>query len=93
MTLTIEFKFPIPSSSEFAGRTVGLYSCGRFINDPQGRHDTYVEVWTAPNNIGDGEVAEGWREKQVCLAVSTQMSLIVPLAVNERQSQKDSSKL
>jgi hypothetical protein len=93
MTLTIEFKSPIPTSSEFSARTVGLYSCGRFVNEPQGRNDAYVEVWTAPSNIGEGEATEGWREKQVCLAVSTQMALIIPFAVNERQNQGDMTKL
>jgi hypothetical protein len=63
MTLTIEFKFPIPSTIEFARRTVG--SCSRYINQPQGRHDAFVEVWTAPSNIGEGKEEAGWREKQL----------------------------
>jgi hypothetical protein len=78
MTLTIEFKFPIPSTMELAKRTVGLYSCSRYINQPQGRHDAFVEVWTAPSNIGEGKEEAGWRKKQLCLAISTQMALVIP---------------
>ena len=89
VTLTIEFKFPIPTTIEFARRTVGLYSSSRYINEPRGRHDTYVEVWTAPSNIGEGKEEAGWRDKQVCLANSTQMSVVVPRprSVFEQQSE------
>lgn len=94
MTLAIEFKSPIPPASKFhASRTVGLYSSGRFLNDPHGRHDAYVEVWTAPCNIGEGTEVEGWREHQVCLAVATQMALTIPMEVNRRQAKKDDVKL
>ncbi|KAF8895618.1 thioesterase-like superfamily-domain-containing protein [Infundibulicybe gibba] len=65
--------------------TVGLYSTGRFLTEPQGRHDAYVEVWTAPTNIGEGEVDPNWRDKQVCLAVATQMALTIPIEVNRRK--------
>jgi len=72
---------------------VGLYSSGRFLNDPQGRHDAYVEVWTAPCNIGEGEMVRGWRDEQVCLAVSTQMALTIPMEVNHGRGKKDAAKL
>lgn len=71
-------------------RTVGLYSQGRFINHPQGRHDVYVEVWSAPANVGEqreGGVKEGWREDQVCLAQGTQMALTVPIGWNMKNGQ------
>jgi len=86
MTLSIEFKNKIPpSSSLHADRTVGLYSCGRFMTAPQGRHDAYVEVWTAPSNIGEGSVnMENWRDNQVCLATATQMALTLPMQVNKK---------
>ena len=86
MTLSIEFKHKIPpsSSSLHADRTVGLYSCGRFVTAPQGRHDAYVEVWTAPSNIGEGSVADNWRDDQVCLAIATQMALTLPMQVNKK---------
>jgi len=89
MTLSIEFKnkIPLPSSSLHADRTVGLYSCGRFMTAPQGRHDGYVEVWTAPSNIGQqgsGVVVDNWRDNQVCLAIATQMALTLPMQVNEK---------
>ncbi|KAF9262892.1 hypothetical protein L218DRAFT_866279 [Marasmius fiardii PR-910] len=80
LTMTLEFKFPVPSYS--SRRTVGLYTNCRFVNDPQGRHDVYIEVWSAPCNVGEGEIDNGWREKQVCLAVSTQTALIVPMRTN-----------
>jgi len=85
MTLSVEFKNKIPpSSSSHADRTVGLYSCGRFMTAPQGRHDVYVEVWTAPSNIGEGSEVDNWRDDQVCLATATQMALTLPMQVNEK---------
>lgn len=54
------------------------------MNAPQGRHDAYVEIWTAPSNIGEGKEVDGWREEQVCLAISTQMALVVSMDVNAR---------
>lgn len=89
LTLSIDFKFPIPrSSADFARRTVGLYMSAHFINDPQGRHDAYVEIWTAPCNIGEEEVPEGWRDKQVCLATGTQMAITVPMELNHSRGAK-----
>lgn len=90
MTMAIDFKAPIPSPSKniYADRTVGIYSKGLFMNDPQGRHDMYTEVWTAPSNIGEGEEVQGWRDKQVCLAVSTQMALTVSMEVNARKGSR-----
>jgi len=85
VTLSIEFKNKIPPpSSLHADRTVGLYSSGRFMTAPQGRHDVYVEVWTAPSNIGEGRDIDNWRDNQVCLAIATQMALTLPMEVNER---------
>jgi len=94
MTLTIEFKFPIPlPSSDHAARTVGIYSSARFMNDPQGRHDVSLEIWTAPCDIGEGQETVGWRDKQVCLAISTQMALTVPMEVNEKKRARNTSRL
>ncbi|OBZ76863.1 hypothetical protein A0H81_03446 [Grifola frondosa] len=83
-TLTMEFKFPIPpaSSADHSPRTVALFSTGAFANDPQARHDTRVEVWTAPSDIGEGEERAGWRETQRCLAVMNTVMVVVPAAVN-----------
>ncbi|PPR00435.1 hypothetical protein CVT24_004496 [Panaeolus cyanescens] len=86
VTLAVEFKHKIPPpSSIHADRTVGIYSSGRFLNNPQGRHDVYVEVWTAPSNIGEGEPTENWRDNQYCLATATQMALTLPMEVNQRK--------
>ena len=91
MSLAIDFQFPIsqldPSKHSF--RNVAIYSVGKFINHPQGRHDVYVEVWTAPSNIGEGDPSkEGWRDEQICLARATQTALAVPVAMNMRNGQK-----
>lgn len=90
MTLTVQFLAPIPRAGVgCAPRTVGVYSRGNFLHDPQGRHDQYVEVWTAPCALGAGGVVEDdWREKAVCLAVSTQMALALPAEVNARLGAK-----
>lgn len=85
MTMAIEFKNKIKKSPKHSDRTVGIYSCGRFINPPQGRHEIYCEVWTAPSNIGEGSPSANWRDEQVCLAVATQMALVVPMELNVRR--------
>lgn len=85
MLLTIEFKSKIPSSQDglFSSLTVGIYSSARFMTD--GRHDEYVELWTAPTDVGSGAREDpNWREKQVCLAVSTQMALSIPESKSRR---------
>ena len=89
MTLAVDFKVPIRNlTSEHSHQTAGLYSSGRFINDPQGRHDIYVEVWSAPSKIGEGIPEPGWRDKQICLAIATQMALTLPMEVNLKNGQK-----
>ncbi|KAJ7843272.1 hypothetical protein B0H13DRAFT_2364821 [Mycena leptocephala] len=77
LVLNIEFKAPIPDASEFSRRSVGLYSEGTFIRE--GIHDGRVEIWTAPSGIGEGVAVPGWRERQICLAVASQVTLAVPL--------------
>ncbi|KAK7048694.1 thioesterase-like superfamily-domain-containing protein [Favolaschia claudopus] len=91
MTLSIEFKAPIPPPSErHAARTVGLYCKQTFWGEPQGRHDPYVEVWTAPAELGEtGKVKDGWREEQICLATATQMALVIPMEVNKGRAKYD----
>lgn len=63
----------------------------------EGRHDEYVELWTAPANVGSSAREEpDWREKQICLAVSTQMALAIPESKSRRaqhNSAATSSKL
>ena len=83
VVLTVEFKSKVPNSTAFAPRTVGLYATSRFLID--GRHDEFVEVWTAPSSIGTSmgqAIDPNWKEKQVCLAVSTQMALTIPIKEN-----------
>ena len=84
MTLEFKFPIPIPSSKDHSPRTVAIWSSSKFMNDPQGRHDSYVEVWTAPSNIGEGIEGDNWKEGQRCLAVSTQMALLIPMEVNQK---------
>ncbi|TFK24367.1 hypothetical protein FA15DRAFT_619368 [Coprinopsis marcescibilis] len=89
MTLAVDFKFPICMLGlEHSQRTAGIYSSGRFISNPQSRHDIYVEVWSAPSNIGERPIKEGWREKQICLATATQMALTVPIEVNMNNAKR-----
>ncbi|KAG6860359.1 hypothetical protein C0995_012253 [Termitomyces sp. Mi166 len=88
MVLALEFKAPIPRFSvDHATRTVGIYYSTKFIND--GRHDCNVEVWSAPQDIGEGKEVPGWREKQVCIATATQMAYIVPMEVNLERAKKE----
>jgi len=62
VTLSIEFKNKILTpSSLHADRTVGLYCCNRFMI---AAYDAYVEVWTAPSNIGEGRYTDNWRDNQ-----------------------------
>ncbi|KAF9533078.1 thioesterase-like superfamily-domain-containing protein [Crepidotus variabilis] len=78
VALSVEFKNRIPSPSPQhvgAERTVGIYSSGRFITSPQGRHDISVEIWTSPSNIGEGEPTDSWRENQLCLAIAVDMQI------------------
>jgi len=93
ITMTIEFKTRIPSSDNYSPRTVGLYTESRFQNDPEGRHNTRMEVWTAPSEIGRGEIAKGWRDNQYCIAIADQMALMLPVEVNIRQGAKVTSRL
>jgi len=93
ITMTIEFKARIPSCDDYSHHTVGLYSESRFLSEPYGRHNARVEVWTAPSQIGQGEVTEGWRDKQYCIAVADQMALMLPVELNIREGSKDSAKL
>ena len=84
MFFSLEYKAAIPDDPLFSTRTVGLYSSGRFMHE--GRHDAYVEIWTAPSSIGEGREVHGWREKQVCVAIAHQMALTVPASLNMRNA-------
>jgi len=91
VVLSIEFKANVPSGPAFSQRTVGLYSCSRFMRE--GRHDVYVELWTSPTSLGEGVEEPDWRESQVCLATAHQMALTVPRSVNERKASLAHGKL
>ncbi|KAJ7069426.1 thioesterase-like superfamily-domain-containing protein [Mycena amicta] len=80
VTMSIEYKAAMPPpSATHAARTVGIFASGTFWGEPSGRHDCYVEVWTAPVELGDGQPAsQNWRDTQLCLATSTQMALCLP---------------
>ncbi|KAJ7728852.1 hypothetical protein DFH07DRAFT_221135 [Mycena maculata] len=93
MTLVTEFKAPIPALSEkHATRTVGLYATGTFWGEPQGRHDSYLEVWTAPSELREGIDQAGWRDDQFCIATATQMTLSLPMEVNAGRAKYDAPK-
>ncbi|CAK5279126.1 unnamed protein product [Mycena citricolor] len=85
LTMSLEYKTPIPSPSDgYASRTVGVYVKSGYLADPQNRHNSIVEIWSAPSNIGEGNVDEDWQGAQVCLATGSQMQLMVDGAVNKK---------
>jgi len=90
VTMSVEFKSPIPQGT----RTVGVFGAGRFIENPQGRHELYTEVWTAPANITDKHVQlpDNWREGQRCLASAHQMALVIRPGPKPRNGEKGSEK-
>ncbi|KAJ7606740.1 thioesterase-like superfamily-domain-containing protein [Mycena polygramma] len=78
LSLAVQWKAPTPRPSAMhSARTVGVYVVSGFPSPPQTRHDTFVEIWTAPSNIGEGPAVDGWRDSQVCLAIATQMQILV----------------
>ncbi|KIY69041.1 hypothetical protein CYLTODRAFT_452975 [Cylindrobasidium torrendii FP15055 ss-10] len=86
-TMNIEFKSALPRTS--AQRTIGSYSTSSLLlNEPNKRHNTTIELWSAPTNLGEGKEARGWRDEQVCLAVAHQMAMIVPM-VSQRPEKRD----
>lgn len=86
LVLSIEFKFPLPRADDphRAARSVAVYSEGKFVNDPLMRHETNLELWTAPADIGapvgEGVKTADWRAHQRCLAVVHQMGMVLPIA-------------
>lgn len=91
MCFFLEYKAKIPDDPMISKRTVGLYSSGRFMHE--GRHEVYVEIWTSPTNIGEGVEVDGWRDKQVCLAIAHQMALTIPAPIPKEKAVRGSSKL
>jgi len=91
MVLSVEYKAEIPDDLLISKRTLGVYSRTSFMNE--GRHDVYVEIWTAPSNLGEGVEEEGWRDRQVCLGIATQTALVVPSDVNVRKAAAANAKL
>lgn len=81
--MTIEFKAPLDVilQDEYSSNTFGLYTLGRFMQDPMGRHETYLEVWSSPK-VGDGSNSENsdWRERQRILAIATHTALSIPIS-------------
>ena len=53
--------------------------------DPDSRQSLVAEWWTAPSGIGQGIVEEGWREKQICMATSEQVAIVVPQDVEMKR--------
>lgn len=79
MTWTVTFygKIP-PRSKDRSDTTTGLYTHAKSMVDPDSRQLLVTEWWTAPSNLGEGKVEEGWRERQVCLASSEQAAIVIP---------------
>lgn len=78
----------------FSPTTLGHFACKSHVRN--GRTTDIVELWTAPCSIGDqGRVRdehEDWREKMVCVAVGSQMGLIVPVTLKGRHRRSAPSK-
>ncbi|KAI0264004.1 hypothetical protein BC834DRAFT_971059 [Gloeopeniophorella convolvens] len=88
IVLTLEFKARLPEGA--AQRTVGVFSSGRFLDEPSGRHNCDIEVWSAPAELEEdpasgADAPEDWREKSRCLLVAHQMALTVQMEVNQRK--------
>lgn len=85
--MSVEYKVKLSSlpAADHARHTAGVFSTGKFAH--QGRHETHVELWTAPCELG--ELIEvrpvDWREKSICIAISSQMNLTVDPALNGRR--------
>ncbi|EIN12998.1 hypothetical protein PUNSTDRAFT_60356, partial [Punctularia strigosozonata HHB-11173 SS5] len=78
LALHIDFISPFPKDDPTTSkRSVGLYSVGKFMRN--GLHDGCVEIWSSPGLIGAGTESDGWREKAVCLATASQVTLAHPL--------------
>ena len=89
MTWSVTFYGKIPPRSEDrSDRTTGMYAHATSMVDPDGRQLLVTEWWTAPGDVGQGKVEEGWREKQVCLASSEQVAIVVPLEVEQKKTQR-----
>jgi len=88
MTWTVTFygKIP-PRSKDWSDRTTGLYTHAKSMVDPDSRQYLMTEWWTAPSNLAQGKVEEGWREKQVCLASSEQVAIVIPPEVQLKRTQ------
>ena len=88
MTWTVTFygKIP-PHSKDRSDTTTGLYTHINSMVDPDSRQLLMTEWWTAPSDLAEGKVEEGWREKQVCLASSEQVAILVPPEVGQKRTQ------
>lgn len=85
--MSIEYKVKISSLpvADHARHTAGVFSTGKFAH--QGRHEIHVELWTSPCELGDStdKQREDWRERSVCVAISSQMNLTTDPALNGRR--------
>ncbi|KAH7106612.1 thioesterase-like superfamily-domain-containing protein [Auriculariales sp. MPI-PUGE-AT-0066] len=91
MVLSIEFKHRLPRGPSVARNRVAIYSESRFLT--AGRHEVMIEVWTTPPGVlGDARppLESDWREKMVCLAVSTQMALTMSGLENTKRGNRSS---
>ena len=89
--MSLEYKAKIPDNPMYSKRTVGLYSCGKFLYG--GQHDASLEIWTAPSGIGQGVEVDGWRDRQVCLGIAHHMASTVPISVKQRKGSRSKNKL
>ena len=88
MTWTVTFYSKIPPrSKDRSDTTTGLYTYAKSMVDPDSRQLLLTEWWTAPSDLAEGKVEEGWREKQVCLASSEQVAIVIPPEAAQKRTQ------
>jgi len=94
LSISIEFRRKLPLvDGPYASHTFGIFSQKRHLES--GRWNDSVEVWSAPCDIGEkttAEIDEKWREKMVCVAVGSQVALMVPPEMNVRHISKGDGK-
>ena len=88
VTWTVTFYGRVPPLSEDrSGTTTGLYARADSVVDPDSRQVLVTEWWGSPSNPGEGEVKEGWREKQVRMALSERVTRIIPPDAERKRTQ------
>ena len=88
VTWTITFYGRIPPHSEDrSDMTMGLYTHAKSAVDQNSRQVFVTEWWGSANNLEKGKVKEGWREKQVRMALPERVTSIIPSDAERKRTQ------